>query len=77
MYALLFNFGNRSGWLVKVIIRPLYPPERGPLPIVQEAVWAPGPAWTDAESIAPFRIRTADRPVHSESLYRLNNPGQQ
>jgi len=24
-----------------------------PVPIVQEAGWAPGPVWTDAENLAP------------------------
>ena len=33
--------------------RPLYPRERDPVPIVQEAVWAPGPIWTDTENLAP------------------------
>ena len=25
------------------------------VPIVQEAVWAPGPVWTGAENLAPHR----------------------
>jgi hypothetical protein len=32
---------------------PLYPRERDPLPIVQEAGWAPGLAWMGAENLAP------------------------
>jgi len=31
----------------------LYPMERDPVPIVQEAGWAPGPVWTGAENLAP------------------------
>jgi hypothetical protein len=31
--------------------RPLYPRERDPVPIVQEAGWAPGPVWTAAENL--------------------------
>ena len=31
------------------------PPEKDPLPIVQEAVWAPGSVWTGGESLAPHR----------------------
>ena len=43
--------------------RPLYPPPRkDPVPIVQEAGWAP---W----------IRSPDRPARSESLYRLSYCG--
>jgi hypothetical protein len=33
--------------------RPLYPRERDPLPIVQEAGWAPGPVWTAAKNLSP------------------------
>ena len=36
------------------------------LPTVQEAGWAPGPVWTDAENLAPTGIRSPDRqPVAS------------
>jgi hypothetical protein len=33
--------------------QPLNPRERDPVPIVQEAEWAPGPVWTGAENLAP------------------------
>ena len=55
------------GWVVNVTPRPLYPRERYPVPIVQEAGWAPGPVWTDAENLAPppgFDSRTV-QPVVS------------
>jgi hypothetical protein len=29
------------------------PPEKDPVPIVQEDGWAPGPVWTGAENLAP------------------------
>ena len=45
------------------------PPGKDPVPIVQEAGWAPGPVWTCAENFAPTGIRSPDRPVRSESLY--------
>ena len=32
--------------------RPLYTPGKDPVPIVQEAGWAPGPVWTDAGNLA-------------------------
>ena len=51
-------------------------PEKDPVPIVQEAGWAPGPVWTGAENLAPYiGIRSPDRPARSESLYRLSYPG--
>jgi hypothetical protein len=50
------------------------PPGKDPVPIVQEAGWAPGPVWTYAENLAPTRIRSPDRPDHSQSLYRLSYP---
>ena len=51
------------------------PPEKNPVPIVQEAGWAPGTVWTGAENLAPTGIRSPDRPARSESLYRLSYPG--
>ena len=37
--------------------------------------WTPGPVWMGAENIAPTGIQSPDRPVRSESLYRLSYPG--
>jgi len=34
--------------------RPLFTPGKDPVPIVQEAGWAPGPVWTGAENLAPL-----------------------
>ena len=51
------------------------PPGKDPLPIVQEARWAPGPVWTGTENLAPTGIRYPDRPARSESLYRLRYRG--
>ena len=47
------------------------PPGKDPVPIVQEAGWAPG-----TENLAPTGIRSPDRPARSESLYRLRYPGR-
>ena len=41
-------------------------PGKDPVPIVQEAGWAPDPVWTGAENLAP------DRPARNETLHRLN-----
>jgi hypothetical protein len=53
------------------------PWERDPVPIVQEAGWAPGPVWTGVENLASTGIRSPDRPARSESLYRLSYRGPQ
>ena len=47
---------------------------KDPVLIVQEAGWAPGPVWKDAENLAPTGIRSPDRPARSQSLYRLRYP---
>jgi hypothetical protein len=50
---------------------PLSTPGKDPVPIVQEAWWAPGPAWTGTENLAPTGIQSPDHPARSQSLYRL------
>jgi hypothetical protein len=35
--------------------RPLSTPRKDPVPIVQEAGWAPGLVWTGSENLAPHR----------------------
>jgi hypothetical protein len=47
------------------------PPGMIPVPIVQEAGWAPGPVWTGAENLALTGIRSPDRPAYGQSLYKL------
>jgi hypothetical protein len=49
------------------------PPAKNPVPIVQEAGWAPGPVWTGGKS-RPYRDSMQDRPARSQSLYRLCYP---
>ena len=46
-----------------------FTPGKDPVPIVQEAAWAPGPVWTGAENLATTGIPSPDRPARSESLY--------
>ena len=42
---------------------------------LQEPGWAPGRIWTGAENLGPPPgFRSPDRPVRSESLYRLSYP---
>ena len=52
--ALLFlDHGTRRGEGVSVTPRPLYSRDEVPVPILQEAGWAPGPGWTGAENLVP------------------------
>jgi len=52
--------------------RPLFTLGKDPVPIVQEAGWAPGPVWAGAENLAPTGIRSMDCPARSQLLYRLS-----
>ena len=72
--ALLFHDrGTRREWVVSSTPRPHFTPGKNPVPIVQEAGWAPGPVWTGGKS-RPHRDSIPDRPAHSQSLYRLSYP---
>jgi len=51
------------------------PPGKDPVPIVQEAGWAPGPVWTGAENLAPTGIRSPDRPARSTVAIPTALPG--
>ena len=51
-----------------------FTPGKDPVPILQEAGWAPGPVWTGAENLAHTWIRPLDRPARSQSLYQLHYP---
>ena len=73
--ALLFlDHGTRRGWGISVTPRPLFTSGKDPVPIVEEAGWAPGPVWTGAENLAPTLIRSPDCPARSQSLYWLCYP---
>ena len=64
------DHGTRRGWGVSVTPRPLFTPGKDLVPIVQEAVWAPGPVRTGVENLAPTGFRSPDRPACILSLYR-------
>jgi len=70
--ALLFHEpGTRRGWVISSTLRPHFTPGKDPVPIIQEAGWAPGPVWTGRES-RPHRDSIPDRPARSQSLYWLS-----
>jgi hypothetical protein len=74
----LYSFSTSAlgggGWSAP---RPgCFTPRKDPVPIVQEAGWAPGPVWTCAKNLTPTGIRSPDRPAHSQSLYRLSYRAQ-
>ena len=76
MYSstLSFNLGAEGGWLFNATPRPLYPRQRNPVLIVQEAMWAPGPVWTSAGNLALTGIRSPNSPAHNESVHSIRYP---
>jgi len=71
--ALLFHDrGTRRRWVVSSTPWPHFTPRKDPVPIVQEAGWAPKPVWTGRKS-HPHQVSIPDRPAHSQSLYRLSS----
>ena len=74
--ALLFHDrGTRRGWVVSSKPWPHFTPGKDPVPIFQEAGWAPRPIWTGGKS-HPHWDSIPDRPACSQSLYRLSYPAQ-
>ena len=72
--ALLFHDrGTRRWCVVSSTPRPHFTPGKDPVPIVQEAGWAPEPVWTGGKS-RPHRDSIPDRPARNQSLYRLSYP---
>ena len=70
--TLLFHDrGTRRGWVVSSTPWPHFTPGKDPVPIVQEAGWAPGPVWTGGKS-RPHRGSIPNRPARSQSLHRLS-----
>ena len=58
-----------------ILVNRFMPPERHPVPIVQEAEWAPGAVWMGAANLTPTRIQTPDRPVsemQSASIFKAH-----
>ena len=65
--ALLFHdHGTRRGWVVSSMPRPHFTPGKGPVPILQEAGWAPWLDWTGKKNLVPTGIRSrAVQPIVS------------
>ena len=53
--------------------QPQFTPGKDPLPIVQEAGWAPGPVLTGGKSRSHWES-IPHRPARTQSLYRLSYP---
>jgi len=72
--ALLFHDrGTRKGWVVSSTPRTHFTPGKGPVPILQESRWVPGPVWTGGKS-RPHRDSIPGRSARSQSLYQLSYP---
>ena len=61
--------------MVSCTPRPYFTPEKDPVPIVQEAGWAPGPVWTGGK-FRPIGIRSPDLPGRSSVAIPTELPGQ-
>jgi len=73
--ALLFHDrGTRMRCVVSSMPRPHFTPGKDPLPILQEAGWAPGPVWTGGKS-RPYRDSIPDFPARSSVAIRTELPG--
>jgi len=70
---LLHDRGARRVWVVSSTSRPHFTPGKDPVPILQQAGWAPGPVWTGGKP-RPHRDSIPDRPARSQSLYWLSYP---
>jgi len=66
--------GTRRGWVVSSMPRPHFTPGKGPVPIVQEAGWVPGPVWTGGKS-RPHRDSIPDRLARSSVAIPNELPG--
>ena len=73
--ALLFyDRGTRREWVVSSTPLPHFAPGKDPVPIVQEAVWAPGPVWTGGKSRS-YRVSIQDRSARSSVAIQTELPG--
>ena len=57
--------------MVSSKLRPHFTPGKDPVPLLQEARWAPGPVWTGGKSRS-HQVSIPDRPARSQSPYLLS-----
>ena len=67
MYS-FFNLGATLDGSGQRHAPPFDPREGEPVPIAQEAGWAPEPVWTDAKNLVITVILSPDLPARSEWL---------
>jgi hypothetical protein len=71
LYSFVTSALEGGGWPVPLPGR--FTSGKDPVPIGQEAGWAP--ERTCAKNLAPTEFRSPDRPARNQSLYRLSYPG--
>ena len=72
--GLFFHDRDTRRWgVVSSTPRLHFTHRKDPVPIVQEAGWAPGPVWTGRKS-CPHQDLIPDHPACSQSLYWLSYP---
>jgi hypothetical protein len=74
---LFLKLGTRRVSVVSITPRPPLPLGKDPVPIVQEAGWAPEPVWIGAENLAPpgFDPRTFQPLAIRYTDYAIPAPG--
>jgi len=73
--ALLFHDrGTRRGWVVSSTTRLYFTPGKDPVPILQEARWAPGPVWMSGKS-RPHRVSIPYSQARSSVAIPTELPG--
>jgi len=73
--ALLFHDRDtRRGSVVSKTPRPHFTPRKDPVPILQEAGWAPGPVWMGGKT-RPHQDSIPDRPGRSLFAITTELPG--
>ena len=65
---------TRWGWGISPTPWPPLPPKKYPVPILQEAGWAPGPFWTGGKSLL-HRDSIPARPAPSSVVITIELPG--
>jgi len=71
---LFLNLGTRGGGCCQHHAPASFTPGKDPVPIVQEAGWAPEPVWIGAENLDHTGIRSPDLPARNESTSHPDDP---